>query len=54
MPGVPASAWNAAVETGGGFRDGAWAAELTGDVLDRLAEGHAADCPRGTAPSQRP
>lgn len=31
---VPASAWTPAVETGGEIRDGAWAAELTGDVLD--------------------
>ncbi|NEA17318.1 transposase, partial [Streptomyces halstedii] len=31
---VPASAWTAAVETGGEIRDGAWVAELTGDVLD--------------------
>lgn len=31
---VPASAWTPAVETGGEVRDGAWAAELTGDVLD--------------------
>lgn len=31
---VPASAWAAAVEADGEIRDGAWAAELTGDVLD--------------------
>ncbi|WP_329472111.1 IS1380 family transposase [Streptomyces sp. NBC_01723] len=31
---VPASAWTAAIETGGEIRDGAWVAELTGDVLD--------------------
>ncbi|MFI1967486.1 IS1380 family transposase [Streptomyces pathocidini] len=32
---VPASAWTAAVETGGEIRDGAWVAELTGDVEGR-------------------
>lgn len=31
---VPASAWTAAVEADGEIRDGAWVAELTGDVLD--------------------
>lgn len=31
---VPASAWTPAVEADGGIRDGAWVAELTGDVLD--------------------
>nr|WSW71326.1 IS1380 family transposase [Streptomyces sp. NBC_00995] len=31
---VPASAWTAAVETDGEIRDGAWVAELTGDVQD--------------------
>ena len=30
---VPASAWTPAVETDGEIRDGAWVAELTGDVL---------------------
>ncbi|MEV7020141.1 IS1380 family transposase [Streptomyces sp. NPDC093991] len=30
---VPASAWTPAIEADGGIRDGAWAAELTGDVL---------------------
>ncbi|MFJ9759925.1 IS1380 family transposase [Streptomyces sp. NPDC101149] len=30
---VPASAWTAAVEPGGQVRDGAWVAELAGDVL---------------------
>ncbi|WP_329193635.1 IS1380 family transposase [Streptomyces sp. NBC_01435] len=30
---VPASAWTAAVEPGGQLRDGAWVAELAGDVL---------------------
>ena len=36
---VPASAWTAAVETGGEIRDGAWVAELTGDVLDGWPKG---------------
>ncbi|CBG67269.1 putative transposase [Streptomyces scabiei 87.22] len=36
---VPASAWTAAVETGGEIRDGAWVAELTGDVLDGWPRG---------------
>lgn len=31
---VPASAWTPAVEPGGEIRDGAWVAELAGDVLD--------------------
>ncbi|KFG77062.1 IS1380 family transposase [Streptomyces mutabilis] len=31
---VPASAWTSAVEADGEVRDGAWVAELTGDVLD--------------------
>ncbi len=31
---VPASAWTAAFEADGEVRDGAWVAELTGDVLD--------------------
>lgn len=30
---VPASAWTAAVEPDGQIRDGAWVAELDGDVL---------------------
>jgi hypothetical protein len=30
---VPASAWTAAVEPDGQVRDGAWVAELAGDVL---------------------
>ncbi|KOV34722.1 transposase [Streptomyces sp. XY152] len=30
---IPASAWTPAVETDGEVRDGAWVAELTGDVL---------------------
>jgi hypothetical protein len=30
---VPASAWAPAVEPDGEIRDGAWVAELTGDVL---------------------
>lgn len=36
---VPASAWTPAVETGGGIRDGAWGAELTGDVLTGWPKG---------------
>ncbi|MEU4351805.1 IS1380 family transposase [Streptomyces sp. NPDC023838] len=31
---IPASAWTPAVEADGEVRDGAWVAELTGDVLD--------------------
>jgi hypothetical protein len=31
---VQASAWTSAVEADGEIRDGAWGAELTGDVLD--------------------
>ncbi len=30
---IPASAWPPAVETGGETRDGAWVAELAGDLL---------------------
>lgn len=36
---VPASAWTPAVETDGEVRDGAWVAELTGDVLDSWPKG---------------
>ncbi|MFJ4501451.1 IS1380 family transposase [Streptomyces sp. NPDC088864] len=36
---VPVSAWTPAVETGGGIRDGAWVAELTGDVLNGWPKG---------------
>ncbi|MGQ4437071.1 IS1380 family transposase [Streptomyces sp. SAS_260] len=36
---VPASAWTAAVETGGEIRDGAWVAELAGGVLDGWPKG---------------
>ncbi|MFB7919166.1 IS1380 family transposase [Streptomyces sp. NPDC056061] len=36
---VPASAWNPAVETDGEVRDGTWAAELAGDVLDGRPKG---------------
>ncbi|MGC9441439.1 IS1380 family transposase [Streptomyces sp. WG5] len=36
---VPASAWTAAVEADGEVRDGAWVAELTGDVLDGWPKG---------------
>jgi hypothetical protein len=36
---VPASAWTPAIEAGGEIRDGAWVAELTGDVLDGWPNG---------------
>ncbi|MFD9073299.1 IS1380 family transposase [Streptomyces lasiicapitis] len=36
---VPASAWTAAVESGGEIRDGAWVAELDGDVLKGWPKG---------------
>ncbi|WTW91915.1 IS1380 family transposase [Streptomycetaceae bacterium NBC_01309] len=36
---VPASAWTPAVEPGGAVRDGAWVAELAGDVLDGWPRG---------------
>ena len=36
---IPASAWTPAVETDGEVRDGAWAAELAGDVLDGWPKG---------------
>lgn len=36
---IPASAWTPAVETSGEVRDGAWVAELTGDLLDGRAKG---------------
>ncbi len=36
---VPVSAWTAAVEANGEIRDGAWVAELTGDVLDGWPKG---------------
>lgn len=36
---VPASAWTPAVETDGEIRDGAWVAELTGDVLTGWPKG---------------
>jgi len=36
---IPASAWTPAVEPGGQIRDGAWAAELAGDVLDGWPKG---------------
>ncbi|WP_306190949.1 IS1380 family transposase [Streptomyces sp. MK5] len=36
---VPASAWTPAVEADGEIRDGAWVAELTGDVLDGWLKG---------------
>ncbi|MDQ0578011.1 hypothetical protein QF030_000189 [Streptomyces rishiriensis] len=36
---VPASAWTPAVESGGEIRDGAWVAELTGDVMTGWPKG---------------
>jgi hypothetical protein len=36
---VPASAWTPAVEVDGEIRDGAWVAELTGDVLNAWPKG---------------
>ncbi|MEU8741382.1 IS1380 family transposase [Streptomyces halstedii] len=36
---IPASAWTAAVETDGEIREGAWVAELTGDVQDGWPKG---------------
>ena len=36
---IPASAWTLAVETGGEVRDGAWVAELAGDVLGGWPKG---------------
>ncbi|WP_406724449.1 IS1380 family transposase [Streptomyces sp. GD-15H] len=36
---IPESAWTPAVETGGEVRDGAWVAELTGDLLDGWPKG---------------
>ncbi|WP_406133280.1 IS1380 family transposase [Streptomyces zaomyceticus] len=36
---VPASAWTPAVESGGEVRDGAWTAELDGDVLKGWPQG---------------
>ncbi|MFJ2307754.1 IS1380 family transposase [Streptomyces sp. NPDC087787] len=36
---VPASAWTPAVESDGEVRDGAWVAELTGDLLDGWPKG---------------
>lgn len=36
---IPASAWTPAVEPGGEIRDGAWVAELAGDVLDSWPKG---------------
>lgn len=50
---VPASAWTPAFEPSGEIRDGAWVAELAGDVLDGCA-GHAADRPQGTPASRCP
>ncbi|MFF4756960.1 IS1380 family transposase [Streptomyces sp. NPDC002514] len=36
---VPASAWTPAIEPGGEIRDGAWVAELTGDILTGWPKG---------------
>ncbi|WP_406326719.1 IS1380 family transposase [Streptomyces sp. NBC_00203] len=36
---IPASAWTPAVETGGEVRDGAWVAELAGDILEGWPKG---------------
>lgn len=36
---IPATAWTPAVETNGEIRDGAWIAELTGDLLDSWPSG---------------
>lgn len=36
---IPASAWTPAVETDGEIRDGAWVAELTGDLLEHWPKG---------------
>ncbi|WP_405534056.1 IS1380 family transposase [Streptomyces sp. NBC_00075] len=36
---IPASAWTPAVEPDGEVRDGAWVAELTGDLLDGWPQG---------------
>lgn len=36
---IPASAWTAAIETGGEVRDGAWVAEFTGDLVEGWPKG---------------
>ena len=36
---VPASAWTPVIEADGEIRDGAWIAELAGDVLDGWPKG---------------
>jgi hypothetical protein len=41
---VSASAWTPTVEADGEIRDGAWAAELTGDVLDGWPKGMRLTC----------
>ncbi len=46
---VPVSAWTPAVEAEGEVRDGAWVAELTGDVLDGWPKGM-----RLIVPKERP
>lgn len=43
---IPPAAWTVAVEPGGEIRDGAWVAELDGDVLKGWPQG--ADRPQGT------
>ena len=50
---VPASALTAAVETDGEIRDGAWVAELAGDVLDGWPKGMRLTC-FATKTSDRP
>ncbi|MEH0549182.1 transposase [Streptomyces sp. B21-105] len=50
---VPASAWTAAVEAGGEIRDGAWVAELTGDVLDAWSPPTEVDKPSHPALSRQ-
>lgn len=50
---IPASPWTPAVETDGEVRDGAWGAELAGDVQDDRPKGIAADRPQGTVASRR-
>lgn len=45
---IPASAWTPAVEPGGEIRDGAWVAELAGEVLTHLR-----DPPSSTTPPEQ-
>lgn len=51
---VPAAAWTPAVEAGGEIRDGAWIAELTGDVLDGWPKGMRLIVRKGTASPRNP